>query len=119
MQKRHQPSFIARLFGGSKKITRKPVKSGQSAPLPFQSISILHGIRCCTAAKDVEGYRFLSRHAPPLPLTECSMRKTCECRYIKFQDRRGNARREGEFGMKATLFAASERRKSRERRTKK
>jgi hypothetical protein len=117
MQKRHKPSIIAAIFGRLGKDQKKPA-SGATAPRPYQSIGIYHGTVCCAAAKQVEGYRFLARNAPQLPLSDCTMRRACECRYMKFQDRRGGSRRSIEFGLKPTLFAASEKRKKNGRRSK-
>ena len=117
MQKRHKPSFIASLFGRLRK-SEKRSKAGASAPRPYQSVGIYHGTVCCAAAKNIEGYRFLARNSPQLPLADCTLRNKCECRYMKFQDRRGGSRRLVEFGLKPTLFAASEKRKLKGRRKK-
>ena len=117
MQKRHHTSIIAALFGRLGKNDKKPA-TGASALRPYQSVGIYHGTICCAAAKQVEGYRFLAKSSPQLPLADCTMRGTCECRYMKFQDRRGGARRLIEFGLKPMLFAASEKRKAMGRRKK-
>jgi hypothetical protein len=126
MQKRHRPSFFAALFErigrgsrpASKTPKKAPAKTATAAPRPFQAIGIYHGTVCCAAAKKAEGYRFLAKQAPPIPLTECTMRSKCECRYMKFHDRRGSPRRLTEFGLRETLFAAAERRNRRGRRAK-
>src|SRR5688572_29516897 len=110
MPQRHRPSFISKLLGRIRRAEKKPAAVA-TTPRPYQSIGIYHGTVCCAAAKEVEGYRFLSRSAPQLPLADCTMRSGCTCRYIKFQDRRGGSRRLVEFGLKPTLFAASEKRK--------
>jgi hypothetical protein len=93
-----------------------------TAPRPFQAIAIHHGISCCAAAKDVDGYRFLARHAPTLPLKGCTLRDKCQCRPDietgKFQDRRGSPRRLVEFGIRPTLFSAMDKRKAGGRRSK-
>jgi len=117
MQKRHHTSIIAALFGRLGKNDKKPA-TGATAPRPYQSVGIYHGTICCAAAKQVEGYRFLAKNSPQLPLSDCTMRGTCECRYMKFQDRRDGSRRLIEFGLKPTLFAASEKRKAMGRRKK-
>jgi len=119
MQKRQPPSFFASLFGRLGKNKSTPAKgSGAPALRPFQSISIHHGTVCCASAKKVDGYRFLAKNAPQLPLSECTMRATCKCRYVKHDDRRSGSRRYGEFGLKQALFSAEERRRSKGRRTK-
>ena len=77
---------------------------------PFQAISIYRGLICCEMARKFSDHRFLVRDAPPLPLAGCSMRKTCQCRYIKHRDRRSEPRRLIDFGMAARLFDGRERR---------
>ena len=109
--------MIDTLLERLRKSDNKPVTKAVTQR-PYQSIGIHRGTICCAAAKEVEGYRFLARNAPQLPLADCTMRNSCECRYLKFQDRRGGSRRLIDFGMKPTLFAASEKRKVKGRRKK-
>jgi hypothetical protein len=118
MQNRHRPSFLAALLARFTGKRTPAVKKAAVPSRPFQAIGVYHGTVCCSAAKKAEGSRFLARNAPPLPLTDCSMRTKCECRYIKFHDRRGSSRRLMEFGLRETLFDAAERRKKRGRRSK-
>jgi len=117
MQKRHRPSLFATLFGRLSK-SKTPAIKEVVAPKPFQSIGIYHGTVCCAAAKNIDGQRFLAKHAPQLPLKECTLRSKCECKYIKFSDRRSSPRRLIEYGIKSTLFGASERRNRQGRRSK-
>ena len=77
---------------------------------PFQAISIYRGLICCDMARKFSEHRFLMRDAPPLPLAGCSMRKTCQCKYIKHRDRRSEPRRLIDFGVVARLFDGNERR---------
>ena len=92
-------------FGGRKE---PPAATG---PLrPFQAISIYRGLICCDMARKFSEHRFLVRDAPPLPLAGCPMRKTCQCKYIKHRDRRGEARRLVDFGVAVRLFDGKERR---------
>ncbi len=117
MQKRQSPSFLASLFGRSSRNISTPTKRIDTSALrPFQAISINPGAPCCTSAKKVDKYRFLAKNAPQLPLSECTMRATCKCRYAKQDDRRSGTRRDGEFGLKSALFSAEERRRSKGRR---
>jgi hypothetical protein len=85
---------------------------------PFQAISVHHGVVCCRAAKEASGVRVLTRNAPPLPLAGCTMPGSCKCQYIKHGDRRGEARRMVDFGIKQQLFAAKEQRFRRGRRSR-
>jgi hypothetical protein len=52
----------------------------------------------CAAVAAIEGQRFLSDEAPPLPLVECDMPHTCRCVYEHFNDRRTELRRDSDFG---------------------
>src|SRR5262245_14086958 len=58
----------------------------------FHAVSIITGPQACDAAKAREGFRFLSREAPRLPLKECTF-PNCTCRYVHHADRRVFARR--------------------------
>jgi hypothetical protein len=96
--------FLARLAG-----KQEPEMS--AAPLrPFQSVSIYRGLECCQMAKKFSEHRFLVRDAPPLPLSGCTMRGACQCRYLKHKDRRSDPRRLIDFGLATRLFAGHERR---------
>lgn len=64
----------------------------------FQAVAIYRGKICCEMARRFSEHRFLAREVPALPLKLCSMPQNCECRYLRFKDRRGPQRRAGEFG---------------------
>ena len=96
---------------------QEAAKKPQEPLRPFQAVAIFPGTQCCKAAREIEGYRFLMRQAPKLPLSECTQPQSCRCRYLKFNDRRGSPRRMLDFGLKPTLFAAKERRKQAGRRS--
>ena len=64
----------------------------------FHAVSVAPGPRCCGAAKEIEGKRFLSTQAPVLPLKDCN-RSECTCRYVHHQDRRFGPRRAREMGV--------------------
>jgi hypothetical protein len=96
--------FLAR-FGARK---QPPEVTG---PLrPFQAISIFRGTICCAMARKFSEHRFLVRDAPPLPLSGCTMSKSCQCKYIKHKDRRADPRRLIDFGLAARIFDGRERR---------
>jgi hypothetical protein len=96
--------FLARLAG-------KQEPEMRAVPLrPFQSVSIYRGLACCQLAKRFSEHRFLVRDAPTLPLTGCTMRETCQCRYLKHKDRRSEPRRLIDFGLSTRLFDGRERR---------
>ena len=51
--------------------------------------------RCCQAAKEIVGQRFLSASAPFLPLKDCDAAE-CRCSYKRYKDRRTDYRRSGD-----------------------
>ena len=53
---------------------------------PYHAVSIVPGGRQCSACLHVEGLRFLSGDAPPLPLPGCDA--ACGCVYRHHADRR-------------------------------
>ena len=77
---------------------------------PFQAISIYRGMICCAMARKFSEHRFLVRDAPPLPLSGCTMREKCHCKYVKHRDRRGEPRRLIDFGVVSRIFDGRERR---------
>jgi hypothetical protein len=109
-------SFLCRLLHGfgSKK---DPVKEDLAGLRRFQAIAIYHGVRACEPARKFSEHRFLTRDAPPLPLAGCTMGSTCQCKYLKYKDRRGNQRRLVDFGAPARMFTGEDRRKRNGRRS--
>ena len=71
-----------------------PVRKDQT----HHAVSIATGPRCCAAARELRGQRFLSREAPPLPLKACD-RADCTCRYEHHSDRRKGLRRARDMGV--------------------
>jgi hypothetical protein len=119
MRRREKPTLLSVLLGrlrGSPKVP--PPASAPGAPLRrFQAISIYRGVVACDMARKFGEHRFLAKDAPPLPLTGCSMRERCQCRYIKHRDRRGESRRLVDFGVSVRMFDGRERRSSQGRRS--
>jgi hypothetical protein len=100
-------TFLTRakgLFGlpeTSATVAAKPAVAPNVAKKPstaFHAVSVAPGSRCCGAAKEIEGKRFLSSKAPVLPLKDCT-RPECTCRYVHHQDRRFGPRRAREMGV--------------------
>jgi hypothetical protein len=81
----------------------------------FHAVSIIPGASACGAAHRFTGQRFLSEHAPRLPLPMCDS-DHCTCRYKHHKDRRAGPRRREEVGMMVAPYLGSERRRSRGRR---
>jgi hypothetical protein len=63
----------------------RPVKASASAE--FHAVSLKFPASACSAAKSLEGKRFLSSAAPRIPLHDCDALE-CKCRFIHHQDRR-------------------------------
>ena len=53
----------------------------------------------CEAAKALENVRFLTDEAPMLPLSGCCNPAGCRCKYLHYDDRRTEARRESDAGL--------------------
>jgi hypothetical protein len=102
-------SFLGRLLGRFRSAPRH--QPSPAAPLrPFQAIAIHRGVPCCELARKFGEHRFLAKDAPALPLRGCTMPERCQCRYLKYKDRRTEARRMVDFGLAARLFDGKERR---------
>jgi hypothetical protein len=111
---RQRPSLLSTFLARLNKTN--PPKREKPAVLPFQAIAIYRGITACEMARKFSEHRFLAREAPSLPLQGCTMSQQCECRYLKFKDRRVEARRLDDFGAATRLYNGSERRGFRGRR---
>ena len=71
--------------------TARPVKA--TATSEFHAVSIKFPSSACSAAKSLDGKRFLSGAAPRIPLAECDVLE-CKCRFVHHSDRReGDDRR--------------------------
>ncbi len=69
----------------------QPAKSGSN--VEFHAVSIKFASNACSAAKNLEGERFLSNTAPDIPLADCNV-GDCKCRFVHHSDRReGDDRR--------------------------
>ncbi len=53
----------------------------------FHAVSIAFESTACSAAKSLDGKRFLSDAAPQVPLAQCDV-QDCQCRFEHYQDRR-------------------------------
>ena len=68
-----------------KSSTRVAAKPGQNTK--FHAVSIRLGNNACTAAKEMQGERFLASDAPMFPLADCDS-PNCQCRFVHYKDRR-------------------------------
>ena len=86
----------------------RPAAAPRKAPT-HHAVSIVTGPRCCAAARELRGQRFLSREAPVLPLPACD-RGECACRYEHHTDRRKGLRRARDMGVAIDGWVESEQR---------
>ena len=92
---------ILSLLFGRKNSTNpgKPAKPARTSG-PYQCAElVVSPSSCCSAAKALAGKRLLAGEAPALPLPECDQ-STCRCRYNRFTDRRTEARRAADVGLR-------------------
>lgn len=114
MRKQPRPSLLATFLS---RLHKKQAPVSTRAPVSkYQAISIFRGVRACEAARSLSDHRFLAREAPVLPLPACTMPRSCECKYLKFKDRRAEPRRLVDFGTATRVFASANRRSFRGRR---
>lgn len=114
MRKQPRPSLLTTFLSRLHK-NQTPVPT-RAAVSKYQAISIFRGIHACESARSLSDHRFLAREAPVLPLPACTMPEGCECRYLKFRDRRAESRRLVDYGTATRVFASSNRRSFRGRR---
>jgi hypothetical protein len=114
--RKQRPSLLATFLS-------RLTKGGAAAPAPvtasankFQAIAIFRGSRACDMAKRFSEHRFLVKDAPALPLKNCTMPLNCECKYLKFKDRRSEPRRVIDFGSTTRVYGYSDRRTHKGRR---
>jgi hypothetical protein len=102
---------LGQLLGLKKQPPPKPRPTHST----FHAVSIIPGDTACAAAYRFTGQRFLSAHAPRLPLPTCDV-MPCTCRYKHHKDRRAGPRRRDEVGIMTAPYNGAERRRSRGRR---
>ncbi|MEM7003892.1 MAG: hypothetical protein AAF529_24110, partial [Pseudomonadota bacterium] len=104
----------------SKSRQRKPdleQLAARQAASAFRAVSIYSPANSCDGAARIRDQRFLARHAPQLPLENCSHPQQCRCRYRHHQDRRdAEARRDADHGLPSSPPNGDERRRRDDRR---
>ena len=81
----------------------------------YHAVSLRFSADACTAAKAMQGERFLATEAPSLPLPNCDAHN-CECHFAHHDDRRSGKDRRNVFT--AAGYSASTGRFAQERRSK-
>ncbi|HEY6455956.1 MAG TPA: hypothetical protein VIY90_11820 [Steroidobacteraceae bacterium] len=97
------------------KVGAKPASAGKD----YRAVAVAPGAKCCAAAKDILGKRFLFRDGPRLPLVNCTMPTNCSCKFRKAADRRDGDRRLLGTSETGRWFAGPENRKRAGRRSTK
>jgi hypothetical protein len=67
----------------------------------YHCVEIRYRSGACDAVRRLQGLRFLSDEAPPLPVKGCDA-PSCSCRYAHYEDRRQEDRR-NPFGQAASV----------------
>jgi hypothetical protein len=97
----------------------KPAKRGQAQPTSaqrFASVELRCSVNACAAAQGLRDRAILATEAPVLPLAGCDA-ESCQCGYQKAGDRRQDGRRISDHGIQQIMFAGTEHRNERDRRT--
>jgi hypothetical protein len=86
---------------------KEQVRHSESIPQgehPFHCVAVAPGNQDCDARQAIDGKRFLSADAPPLPLPGCQQAH-CQCHYEHYEDRRvpGSDRR-ARYGLTEELY---------------
>ena len=94
-----------RLQQSPKKRSRK---DDSPPPSPYRAVAIRPGKNACDAVKAMREKRFLLNEAPHLPLEGCTSAH-CDCRYRRYEDRRGfdTDRRAHTSALATTLYDES------------
>lgn len=71
----------------------RSVRKPTSNATDFRAVSLTPSLICCAATKNAASKRLLWRQAPTLPLSACTMRSSCACKFRKHADRRDGERR--------------------------
>ena len=108
------------LLGRSNEPAREPTPPAapKKRTMTWHAVSVAPGYHCCAEAKALEGQRFLSRDAPPLPLKDCNRGAECSCRYEHHEDRRKGPRRARDIGVTVDGWYEGEQRGSKRGRRK-
>jgi hypothetical protein len=94
---------------------RKRAASRTSGVTEYHCVTISSRRSACQAVIALKGKRFLPDEAPTFPLPECDA-KHCRCRYVHFDDRRHDERRDSVVGLPDADYSGPNRRASRGRR---
>lgn len=102
--------------GGSRRPVARPILSKRNR---YAAVTVQTDVIACAAVERYIGRRVLVSEAPSLPVPGCTA-KTCECRFVKYPDRRAQRERRIPFSQGSIMFRVGniiDRRKQSDRRT--
>ena len=84
------------------KKTKPNLKRVITSKPAFRSVVIKVGMHACQSAQDLDNQSILMTEASALPLGSCDADK-CNCRYLRYDDRRRDAHRNSAFFPEQTI----------------
>jgi len=76
-----------------RKKQQAPLAATRATGKSYHCVEVRAATSACEAVQQLGNIRFLSREAPVLPVSGCTMPKQCACRYAHHDDRRNDHRR--------------------------
>lgn len=86
-------AVVALYWRRMKSAVRSPALTQQKSN-PYHCVTVKFRKNACDPVRALESKRFLAKEAPRLPLPGCTV-KNCGCRFVHYDDRRSEERREG------------------------
>ena len=106
------PSFKRKQTHNRPTALRSDRKSGSDAGA-YRAVAIVTDLAGgCSACEQQLGRRYLMSAAPSLPLKNCDAAQ-CQCRYVRYADRREEVRRDCDIGIGQRPHLSDERRQGR------
>ena len=104
---------IGRLFQSGSKAgdSRKRNYATKLKSNPYACVEIKTRMDHCNAVEAYLGKRMLTEEAPWLPLSECD-NDNCRCKFLRFDDRRADQRRDADIGISRRDYVGEDRRAS-------
>ena len=84
-------------------------KASKQKTNPYACVEIKMRMDHCDAVEAYAGQRLLTGEAPWLPLSDCDNAK-CRCKFIRYDDRRADQRRDVDIGISRREFTGEDRR---------
>ncbi|TVZ38229.1 hypothetical protein P886_2589 [Alteromonadaceae bacterium 2753L.S.0a.02] len=76
----------------------------------YRAVKILYSRQACDEVKALQDNVYLCGEAPWLPLSGCTSKSECRCRYLRLSDRRTYNRRDSDNGLPGALVSSERRR---------